>query len=283
MIYRIVQYIQPWEIDDFERQLRQLILGSYYVQEEDTIIIDVTLNVSSELVEWETSNISRDYFVNKYKYLETIAQQYFVAEFDHDENVQGCVDKRRLTCSKTQDFIIWLDPDLFFSKTTLAYLIQASKVITDDYFILSPQIIKYWDTSWDCLTAPEYLKEPFNHRDYFDAYSLDFSSDKTTISLKVNEQVKLGGGWFNLFNSNFFNRVPIPIELGSYGWEDTYVAICSSHIKIPQYLVEGVTVTEIGKRHLENKDYIKPLLNTKLTGKQKMLDQEFYKLLSNFR
>ena len=35
MIYRIVEYIQPWEIDDLERQINQMILSTYQIKNDD--------------------------------------------------------------------------------------------------------------------------------------------------------------------------------------------------------------------------------------------------------
>ena len=282
MIYRIAIYVQPWEIDDLERQIRHLILGSYYINKEDKVILDVTLNVSSQLVEWENSKIDKDYFICKYKYLETIAQQYFHTEFDQNENIQGCVDKRRSVCSKIQDFIIWLDPDVFFNKISLPYIIQASKNITNNLFVLSPQTIQYWDTSWDCLTHAAFLSEPHNHRDYFDMYSLDYITNENTISLKLNDTVKFGGGWFNLFPTSIFTKIPILEEFGSYGWEDLYVMLCCNYLKIPQYILQEIVVSEMGKKLQTNKDYFKPFLNLKKSQYTKISNEQFNNAFNNF-
>lgn len=279
MIYRIVQYIQPWEIDDLDRQTDQHIRSSYYIENDNEIIFDITMNV--DVVDWDKSKIPMSYFIDKFKYVETKLKQYFSVEFDLDKNIKGCTDKRRQSQSKIQDFVIWLDSDLYFPHLTLPFLIQASKQIDEDNFILSPEIIKYWDHSWDCLTHYKFLNEPHNHRDYFDLYSVDSLTSDNTISIRKNNTIKFGGGWFNLIKSTVFDKIPLSEELGSYAPDDTYLSLCGKDI-IPQYILEGVIVSEIGKRFLENKNYIKPLLEVKIQDKQKISDQQLYELVKKF-
>ena len=282
MNYRIVIYIQPWEIDDLERIIRHLILSSYYIDKTDTVILDVTMNTSTILVDWNNSTIDKNYFSSKFLYLNSVASQYFETEFDTAATVQGCVDKRRSANTKSHDYIIWLDPDVFFSIYTLPYLIQSTKQITNSNFVLSPQIIKYWDNSWDCLTYHEFLTQPTNHRDYFDMYSLDSIVSDTSKQLIVNSQVKFGGGWFNLFPSNLFRDINIPDAFGSYGWEDLYVMICCNHLKIPQYIMQGVIVSEIGNTLLNNKNYYKPFISINPLPYDKISEEQFKTIVSNF-
>lgn len=282
MNYRIVIYIQPWEIDDLERIIRHLILSSYYIDKTDTVILDVTMNVSDILVDWNSSTLDKNYFSSKFLYLNTVASQYFKIEFDTDVTIQGCVDKRRTSNAKEHDYIIWLDPDIFFSIYTLPYLIESSKQINNINYVLSPQIIKYWDHSWDCLTHEMFLSEPPNHRDYFDMYSLDKISSKLNPSIILNHQVKFGGGWFNLFPSSLFEIIPIPDEFGSYGWEDLYIMMCCEMLKIPQYVIQGVIVSEIGKILQTNKDYYKPFISINQTSYNKISNKQFDDIVTKF-
>lgn len=279
MVYRITQYIQPWEIDDLDRQSDQHIRGSYYIENDNKVIFDITMNTN--MVDWDESKIPLSYFVDKFKYIETKLKQYFITEFDLNKNINGCTDKRRQSQFKNQDFIIWLDSDLYFSHLTLPFLIQASKQINKDNFILSPEIIKYWDHSWDCITHHRFLGEPHNHRDYFDLYSVDNLVSSNNISIRKNNTIKFGGGWFNLIKSTIFNKIPLIEELGPYAPDDTYLSLCGGNI-ISQYVLEGVVVSEVGKRFLENKNYIKPLLEIKIQDKQKISDQYLYELVKNF-
>lgn len=281
MIYRIVQYIQPWEIDDCERQIDQLIKASYYCESPKDIVLDITMNL--EIIDWEKSKLNKEYFESKFNYLRTKASIHFTVEFDTDPTIQGAADKRRSCANKQQDYSIWLDSDMFFAVQTLPYLQQAAKQIEDKMFILTPEIIRYWDSSWDCITNQAYLSQPHNHRDFFDLYSLDSVVSSNSISIKKLFTPKFGAGWFTLFSSELTSRIRIPQELGSYGPDDTYVMMCSQILQVPQYVVTGVVVSEAGKLYLQDKDYIKPQLNIKIQDKQKITDAKLYELISQFK
>ena len=274
----------PWEIDDLERQVNQLILSSYHFPKNTNVIFDCTLDVSDDIIDWESSRITKEYFIQKYQYIESLLKNYFIVEFDTDASIKGCVDKRRSVTNKVQDFIIWLDPDIYFSGLSLAYMIHAAESVQSECFILTPELIRYWDTSWDCLTFEEFLSEPHNQRDYFDLYSLDSLTRNNEITVTLNNTVKFGGGWFNLFSDKVFKNISIPKELGSYGWEDLYVMLCSSHLKIPQYILRGTVVSEIGKKFLIDKDYLKNQLSIKNfePSSRKISDAEFNKLMIKF-
>lgn len=278
MVYRIVQYIQPWEIDDLDRQADQLIRGSYYLDE--TVIVDVTMNL--DVVDWQESNFPQSYFTDKFKYIETKLKQYYQTNFDLDPTIQGCTDKRRQAATKEQDFIIWLDSDLYFPHQLLPLLIAASHEIQDEDFILSPEIIKYWDHSWDCITNEAFLDQPHNHRDFFDLFSVDNFASEQEVYVRKNNQIKFGGGWFNLIKSTIFSKVELVDDLGAYAPDDTYLSYCGMKLGIPQYILTGTVVSEVGKRFLENKDYIKPLLKVKIQDKQKITDEQLHNLISEF-
>jgi hypothetical protein len=280
MEYRIVQYIQPWEIDDFERQVNQHIKSSYNIKNSKNIIFDVTLNL--DMVDWNLSKIPKQYFLNKFKYLKSKLDIYFTTNFDTDSEIKGCTDKRRSVQNKNQNFIIWLDSDLYFSIYTLPYLINAAEIIESDCYILSPQLIRYWDSSWDCLVAERFLSQPYNHRDYFDVYSLDNIISNNEISIQHNNTIKFGGGWFNLFTNSVFKKIPIPIEIGSYGPDDTYISMCAIKKQIPQFILSNIIVSEVGSLHLLDSDYIKPFLSVKINDKEKISDSELFNLIKKF-
>ena len=96
MIYRIVEYIQPWEIDDLERQINQMILSTYQIKNNDKIIWDITLNISDEIVDWDISTLPKQYFIDKYNYLKTKAEHYFITEFDMNSSIQAIMQELRL-------------------------------------------------------------------------------------------------------------------------------------------------------------------------------------------
>jgi hypothetical protein len=276
---RIVQYIQPWEIDDFERVIVQLIKSSYSISNSKEIILDVTLNL--DIVDWNVSKIPKQYFLDKFMVIAKQASIHYTVEFDTDTSICGCTDKRRSIETKEQDYTIWLDSDMYFPVTLLPYMVNATQIITESDYILSPQLIKYWDSSWDVLTNERYILEPFNHRDYFDTYKLDYDSQYNETYIKPNlSHIKFGGGWFNLFTNSIFKKIPLPIEIGPYGPDDTFISHCATYLKIPQFILTGQVVSEVGKLYESN--YIKPYLSVNIQNKQKITDYELYELINKF-
>jgi hypothetical protein len=280
MTYRILQYIQPWEIDDLERQINVMILGSYYIKNPKDVIWKVVMN--TEVADWEKSKIGESYFVEKFEYLSSIVSKYFTSEFSIDNQVKGCTDLRRSAVHTEQDYVIWLDSDLFFSYLTLPYLINASESIPDKVYMISPEIIKYWDNSWDIIVHNKFLNEPYNHRDYFDLHSLNKIVTENEFSLDKNYNIKFGGGWFNLFSNDMVKSLPIPEEIGAYGPDDTYYSLCGVRKRMPQYILRGVVVSEIGNSFLEKKGYLKNQMVSKIADKAKISDQEFHNIIKRF-
>lgn len=280
MVYRILQYIQPWEIDDLERQINVMILGSYYIENPKNVVWNVVMNTES--VDWENSKIQESYFIEKLNYLSKIVDKYYTSEFEVNNSIKGCTDLRRSAMHTKQDYVIWLDSDLFFSYLTLPYLINASQSIKDDAFMISPEIIKYWDDTWDIIVHKKFLKEPHNHRDNFDLHSLNKIVTENEFSLSLNHNIKFGGGWFNLFSDQMVKSIPLPDEIGPYGPDDTFYSLCGSRKNIPQYILRGVVVSEIGNSFLEGKDYLKKQLTSKVKDKEKISSQDFYNLIKKF-
>jgi hypothetical protein len=280
MIYRIIQYIQPWEIDDLERQVNTMILSSYHINESKNIIWTVIMN--TDIINWDDSKIKKDYFIDKLNYLNFIVNKYYIGDFKIDNKIKGCTDLRRLAKDYKQDYLIWLDSDLFFSYLTLPYLINASKVINEKAFMISPQIIKYWDDSWDILVHDKFIKESYLQRDTFDLNSLHELVLNNTCLIKSNIDIKFGGGWFNLFSKEFINAIPLPEELGSYSQDDTYYSLCGKKLGYKQYILDGVVVSEIGNSFLENKDYLKKQLIIKIKDKNKISNEQFYNIVKKF-
>jgi hypothetical protein len=146
----------------------------------------------------------------------------------------------------------------------LTYSINSSKVIDTPYYVISPQITKWWDSSWDCLVHSQHIninlsspQELFN----LDPYKL-IPQNSSSISLKPINQFKFGGGWFNLISTKLLKLIDIPDSLGPYGVDDTYVMICCDILKqknyqIQQYVLDGTLVAENLKyRWNPYKDYL---------------------------
>ena len=80
--------------------------------------------------------------------------------------------------------------------------------------------------------------------------------------------------------SSVFKKIPIPKEIGAYGPDDTFISHCAYALQIPQYILVGQVVSEVGKLYESN--YIKPLLSINIQNKQKITDSELNKLIHTF-
>ena len=250
MTTQIVIHLLPQEIDWFEGQVKQLKQGSYYLEDDDNVIIDVTLNLN--LVDWEKSKMPKQFFIDKFNQLEKLCDwcetQFIV---DEENKCLGCNDKRREAIRSTEaDNILYLDSDLFFPSELLNYVIESAKLINHDYYIISPQTVRMWDNSWDIITGKKYLSTPANLETYYgnDPFHI-ISNPIEEINLSPINQFKFGGGWFNLLSTKLLKFTDMPDSLGSYGVDDLYVAICCDVMKqkghnIQQYVLEGITVIE---------------------------------------
>jgi len=253
MTTQIVIHLLPHEIDWFEWQIKQLKQGSYYLEENDNIIIDVTLNLN--LVNWKKSSLPKQFFIDKFNQIRDLCDWCETQFIVDDENqCLGCNDKRRQSIrSSSSDNIIYLDCDLIFRPETLAYLLSSVKIIQSEYYIISPQTIRLWDTSWDILTHSDYFNIPPSLENYHntDPFRV-INSIQEDIKLKPINNFKFGGGWFNLLSTKLLKIVDIPDSLGPYGVDDTYVIFCCNILKqkgydIQQYVIDGSVLTENNK------------------------------------
>jgi hypothetical protein len=246
MTTQIIVHLLPHEIDWFEWQAKQLKIGSVYI--EDKVVIDVTLNLN--LINWGESHIPKQYFIDKFNQI----KQYFdwcetLFEINQDNTCLGIDDKRRNSIRKyTPDNFIYLDCDIIFKPETLALLINSSKNVKDNYYIISPQTPKLWDFTWDVLVNNIYSKCPYGFEKIIDPYDI-LATDYGDISLSPINVFKFGGGWFNLISAELLKFTDIPDSFGPYGIDDTYVMYCCDIMKqkgkyAQQYVVNNLVIAE---------------------------------------
>ena len=250
MTTQIVIHLLPHEIDWFEWQIKQLKQGSYYLEEDDKVIIDVTLNLN--LVDWSQSQLPKQFFIDKFFQIKKLCDwcktQFIV---DEKNKCLGCDDKRREAIRLTKaDNILYLDSDLIFRPEILKYMMDASKTISSEYYIISPQTVRMWDSSWDVITNQNYLSTPANMETYYanDPFEIILGIDES-IKITPIDQFKFGGGWFNLLSTKLLKLTDIPDSFGPYGVDDLYVMICCDIMKqkgynVQQYVLENTIVIE---------------------------------------
>jgi hypothetical protein len=144
---------------------------------------------------------------------------------------------------------------MIFPDDTLFMLISSFEQISDKVCIISPQIPRLWDNTWDVIVNEKYLNIPPSHENYFnfDGYNLySFLSDEKQL-IENTGNTKFASGWGTLLSSNLFKKyIKFSKELGHYGTDDTFVMYAADIYKrrgydIKQFIVQNLIVTENNK------------------------------------
>lgn len=249
----------PYEIDELENTLNQLRRASYYLSGNNEWELDVSLGLSDTLVNWDTSRIPKEYFADRFvnlaKSIDWCKGNFYVSSDD----INGCVSQRRYSLNKhtDADYFIWLDTDIIFDERTLSYLetsMDVAKNITP-YSIITPEIVRVWDNTWDCIVNEQFLNKPLDYQKTNDPYK--DSGIKGEISIESVNNVnspqsrfKFAGGWMTCLSAELIRKIGVPEGLGHYGYEDTFIMIVSelltrrNTINIQQLKIKNLVVCE---------------------------------------
>jgi hypothetical protein len=263
MKYCITIFVMPYEIGELKQTVSRLNLASKYLSKQTEWVIDIKLSVSDYLVDWDKSDLDIHFFQEElYGIIDTI--DWATTKISTTTEILGCVSQRResLLSNDDCDFFIWLDTDIVFDERTLAYMEMATTQINDEYVVITPEIVRIWDTTWDCLVNERYLTKPLNfHLECEPEMEVGIKGDISIVQVSNNipnqPVFKFSGGWFTCISSALLKRVGIPKSLGQYGLEDTYIMWASQKLvinglaDIKQYKIKNLVVCE----NYKNRDY----------------------------
>jgi len=271
MNIKIMYHIMPWEIDYALLTFTQLKKSKYYLPSDVNITIDSVLNLSSYLIDWKESKLPKEYFIDKYNQISNLLVNYKHNKKIYDGNeLYGHLDLQRESISPEIEYYIGICPDMYFSEHLLAYMIEGARSVRNQYFVITPQISKLWDNSWDVLVNPLYQNIPYENwyeKDTFDIIHDDINLEQN-IKLTPIDKSKYAG-WFDLYNKNFYEKlVPVWEDWKGYGSWDWYTLLVTEKYKqlggdFQQYLLEGKTIFEysIGPLKEGFSSYYKKLLH----------------------
>jgi hypothetical protein len=260
----------PWEVDYALLTFTQLKKSKYYLPNDVNITIDSVLNLSSYLINWKKSKLPKEYFIEKYNQISNLLIDYNHNSKIYNENeLYGHLDLQRECISPEIDYYISICPDMYFNEHLLAYMIEGAKSINNQYFVITPQISKLWDNSWDILVNPLYQNmsyENWYEKDIFDIIYDDVNLEQNIKLTPINKSKY--AGWFDLYNKNFYEKlVPVWDDWKGYGSWDWYTLLVTEKYKqlggdFQQYLLEGKTIFEysIGPLKEGFSSYYKKLL-----------------------
>ena len=248
----------PYEIDDLENTLTQLKKASYYIDKKIDWCLDVTMCLADDMVNWNKSSLPKKFFEDKLlKLLSTT--DWCTKNIQTSTEIKGCVSQRRYSLEKHRkaDYFIWLDTDIIFDERTLFYIEQGMKGTNKDFLnsIITPEIVRIWDNTWDCIVNEQFLDKPLDYHLTNDPYKDngikgDISIVPVLNSNSPQSRFKFAGGWFTCISGKLLNRIGIPDSFAHYGYEDTFLMVGSEKLvreqneEIHQFKIKNLVVCE---------------------------------------
>jgi hypothetical protein len=151
-------------------------------------------------------------------------------------------------------------------------------------------VVKYWDTTWDCLVNENYLNHPLDFCKTANPFiECGVKGDVSVEIVKNNVPgqpiTKFGAGWFTLLSKSLLDRIPLPESMGAYGPDDTFLmwGIQKLNDNIHQFKLKNYVVCEnyIYRNRIHYDSIIKRI-DRKQEFKQKaesVFLEELYKLV----
>lgn len=247
-------HLFPREVDDFDNLANQLKVAAKYITSLE-VSANIILNLNPEIIKWDTSRLSKDFIISKFKHSLTKFDWCTSVIVDINETTEywGYLEQRVEAAKKFLEYdgYLLLDPDMILDDYSFYGLERTLNVAQVDEFIISPQMYKFWDSSWDVISH-DTRNYKFNV-DEFDPYIVK-TLDRQELTVKVNKEIKFAGGWFNYISASLYKQITFPEGVKGYGPEDTFMSIQAIKRGALQYIIEGIVVQE-NRKYLNNSMY----------------------------
>jgi hypothetical protein len=228
------------EIDDLERMLGDLNKASKYINGENYELY-LSISVDDYLVNWNESKLDKQYFIDRFNALKPLTEWAGKSTFNIREDIMGCTSLRRIAHKECTDatHFIWLDTDICFDDRVLYYIEASIDRIaeTDNLqkYIISPECVKIWDSTWDCLVNENFLNKEEGYCRINNPFTDSGEVGDVTLETLLNNvpgqpKMKFGGGWFNCLSKPLLDRIPLPESMGHYGPDDTFIMWASEKL-----------------------------------------------------
>jgi len=245
-------HIFPNELNRYSTTLDRL--NRCFSGVSDNIVLYTTLNTSSAIIDWDKSTIDKADSIKRY---DELNKKILCVKKIHNvistNKPYGVNDHRRETYKKfyAYDSIIYLDSDIVFSDQILKNYVNALNSFDhkNEWYVISPQTVRLWDTTWDCIVNERYIKHPINSHKRLNPDEVISSVASAPRTYEKSPIYKFAGGWFTAHSPKLLNFVGIPNSFGSYGPDDTFLMSCMNSIKrrgmsVVQYVVKNEIIIE---------------------------------------
>jgi hypothetical protein len=160
----------------------------------------------------------------------------------------------------------------------LCSLIEAARLAPNKYFVITPEIHKMWDWTWDEITNKQYLDIPYENWDKSDIFDVRYNLKATNSDRYLEPTNKSKWAiWFDIYNKAFYEDLcPVHNDWVGYGPWDWYSMMLSEHVKsqgvdFQEYVLRGETIFEYQIGPLKERDftnYYKDFLVIKVGAKE---------------
>ena len=253
----IVIWISPTDISDLKKSLDRLNIGKDYLTKTqcDNIKFNVVMCVSDEIIDWKKSSVTKEECIEKFLELSPLVRWSNGSNFTSSTTINGCTSMRRLTSYSDSKYYLWLDTDIIFDPKTLAHSINSIDAIESagfTKFVSIPEIVRQWDSTWDCLVNENFINKPIGYQATNNPYIDSSIYDEPQLEEVRNNVIgqpymKFGGGWFALISKELFKTIPFPENYGHYGLDDTYLMWGAEVLKEPnikQFKIKNIVICE---------------------------------------
>lgn len=296
MNIKIVTHLMPWEIDYYQQTCEQLSKSKKYIDINDKITIHVVLNLSSYIINWNESKLPKEFFIDKYNQcLKHLNEYILINEIYDDNELYGHLDLQRESLQKDVDYYISMCPDMYFHIHSLHYLIQSAKKLKNRYFLITTEIPKLWDHTWDILSNKNFNSvkyEDWESQNLSDIIHIIDNNEESPTLEKINEFKY--AGWFDLYNKNFYeNFMPSMSDWHGYGPWDFFGMNMSNFAKskyntdICQYVLRNQIICEknlgVFQKKLNPNIYKKYLKLNNILDQRKNFESKFQEYFINWQ
>jgi len=245
----VVTHVMPLELEMFERFISYYKNCFKYLDNQDDVTMYVTLNLNPKLTDWDNSELKQQYFIDRFTNSLSGVKSHL--QIIVDESVWGTTQQKRDVSFLDYDYFIFVDPDISVHEQQLKLQIMAAEQISaeSDLFILSPNIPKWWDNSWDSLVHPNNRNDELGKFRLKQTFIDTFKQNPSEVGIRRSSVFKFGCGMHTLYSKKFWETIRIPEEFGGYGSEDTFGMIGSAEatklgLDVRQYILDGLYITE---------------------------------------
>jgi hypothetical protein len=253
----------PYEIDYALLSYAQLKKSRYHIPDDVEIEIDTVMNCSNYLIDWDKTRLPKEFFTQKFNDLEILLKDYKVnSKIYEGDECYGLLDMQRDSYCDA-DYYINITPDMYFSEHLLALMIESTKVIKNKYYVVTPEIHKMWDHTWDEITNQRYMDVPYAEWNSTDVYDIRYymKTDDAEVRLEPTQRSKWAW-WLDLYNKAFYEDfAPVQDDWFGYGPWDWWSLMLTEHAKekgvdFQEYVLRGQTIFEYPIGSLKGKGFV---------------------------